>query len=100
MNMQITEVKIYPTHHDLVRAHVTITFDNCFMIREIKIIKGTTGHFVSMPNRKQRDGTHRHIAYPANAETRSIIEQAILTEYEKVIAESDPSAKREPEGQR
>jgi len=89
MNIQITEVTIYPTNEDLVRAYVTIVFDNGFMIREIKVIKGRTGHFVSMPTRKQRYGTHRYIAYPANAETRNMIEQAILTEYEKVVAGSD-----------
>ena len=61
--MQVTEIRIYPTNKNLVRAHVTITFDDCFMIREIKVIKGTTGYFVSMPSRKQRDGTREAIAY-------------------------------------
>ena len=88
--MQVTEVRIYQTDEDLVRAYVTITFDNCFMIREIKVIKSTTGHFVSMPSRKQRDGTHRQIAYPANAETRNIIQRIILAEYEKIISGSGP----------
>jgi stage V sporulation protein G len=83
--MRVTEIRIYPTNEDLVRAYVTITFDNCLMIREIKVIKGTTGYFVSMPSRKQRDGTRQAIAYPANAETRDMIEQAILAEYEKVV---------------
>ena len=88
MNIQITEVRIYPTNEDLVRAYVTIVFDNGFMIREIRVIKGPTGLFVSMPAKKQRDGTHRYIAYPANAETRNMIEQAILAEYEKIVAGS------------
>jgi stage V sporulation protein G len=90
MNMQITEVKIYPTNEDLVRGYVTITFDNCIKIRDIKVIKSTTGLFVSMPTRKQRDGTNRGIAYPVNDETRATIKQAILTKYEKVVAESHP----------
>lgn len=89
MNMEITEVKIYPTNEDLVKADVTITFDNCFMISEIKIIKSRAGLFVSMPSRKQSDGTDWDMAYPANAETRAMIEQAILTEYVKIVAESD-----------
>lgn len=95
MNMQITEVKIYPTNEDFVKADVTITFDNCFMISEIKIIKSRAGLFVSMPSRKQSDDTDWDMAYPANDETRNMIEQAILTEYEKVVAASDsgPSAK-------
>ena len=95
MNMQITEVKIYPMDEDLVRAYVTIVFDDCLMIGEIKIIKGTTGLFVWMPTKKQRDGTHRDIAYPINTETQIMIEQAILAEYKKVIAESGPKGQRQ-----
>ena len=93
--MQVTEVRIYPTDEDLVRAYVTITFDNCFMIREIKVIKGTKGYFISMPSRKQRDGTRQAIAYPANAETRNMIEQAVLAEYKKVVNESDREGQRQ-----
>jgi stage V sporulation protein G len=85
MNMQITEVKIYPTNEDLVKADVTITFDNCFMISEIRIIKSRAGLFVAMPSRKDSDGTDWDMAYPANDETRKMIEQAILTEYEKIV---------------
>ena len=90
MNMQVTEVKIYPTEDDLVRAYVTIVLDDCLMIGEIKIIKGTKGLFVWMPTKKQKDGTHRDIAYAINTETRNMIEEAVLAEYEKVVAESDP----------
>jgi stage V sporulation protein G len=89
MNMKITEVKIYPTDEDLVKADVTITFDNCFMISEIKIIKSRDGLLVSMPSRQQSDGTHWDIAFPANAETRNMIEQAILAQYEKVVGGGD-----------
>jgi stage V sporulation protein G len=73
-----------------VRAYVTIVFDNCFMIREIRIIQGPTGLFLSFPTKKLRDGTHWDIAFPANAETRNMIKQAILAEYEKVVAASGP----------
>jgi stage V sporulation protein G len=73
---------------------VNIGFDNCFMIREIRVIRGPTGLFVSMPAKKQTDGTHRQLAYPANAETRRMIQRAILAEYEKVTAESDPRGQR------
>ena len=94
MNMQITEITIYPTNEDLVRAYVSIVFDNCFMVGEIRVMQGPTGLFVSFPAKKQRDGTYLDIAFPAKAETRNMIQQAILAEYEKVIAGSDsvPSA--------
>jgi stage V sporulation protein G len=88
--MQITEITIHPTNEDLVRAYVDIVFDNCLMVRELKVIKGSTGLFVSFPAKKQRDGTHRQLAYPANAKTRNMIHQVVLAEYEKVVAASDP----------
>jgi stage V sporulation protein G len=96
MNMKITEVRIYPTNEDLVKAYATISFDNCFLVQEIRVIKGPTGLFVSFPAKKQRDGTYWDIAFPANAGTRNMIQQAILEEYEKVVAESDsvPSEKQ------
>jgi len=81
--MQITEVRIYPTNEDLVKAYVTIVFDNCSMIREIRVIKNTMGYLVSMPAKKQPDGTHLDIAYPANDETRNIMQRVILAEYER-----------------
>src|SRR5438128_2137104 len=90
MNMQTTEVRIHPTNEGLLRAYVTIVFDNCLMIREIRVIEGPTGLFVSFPAKKQRDGTHRQLAYPANAETRNMIKQAILAEYEKIAGKRDP----------
>ena len=88
--MKITEVTIRPTNDGLVRAYVDIVFDNCFMIEEIKIVKGPTGLFVSFPAKKQRDGTHRDIAFPANADTRMMIQRVILAEYDKLVAGSDP----------
>ena len=74
MNMEITEVKIRPANEALVKAYVSIVFDNCFAVDNIRVIKGPTGLFVSMPNKKQRDGTYRQLAYPADAETRMMIQ--------------------------
>ena len=88
--MKITEVTIRPTNDGLVRAYVDIVFDNCFMIEEIKIVKGPTGLFVSFPAKKQRDGTHRDIAFPANADTRMMIQRVMLAEYEKIVGDGHP----------
>jgi len=85
MSMKITEVTIRPTNDGLVRAYVDIVFDNCLMIEEIRIVKGPTGLFVSFPAKPQRDGTHRQLAYPANPETRNMIQRVILAEYEKIV---------------
>jgi hypothetical protein len=60
LTMQITEITgitVHPTNDGLVRAYVNIVLDNCFMVREIRVIRGPTGLFVSMPAKKQRDGT-------------------------------------------
>jgi stage V sporulation protein G len=89
MSMQITEITIRPTNEGLVRAYVNIVFDNCFAVGEIGVLQGPTGLFVSFPAKKQRDGTDRELAYPANAETRNMIQRVILAEYEKVVAGSD-----------
>jgi stage V sporulation protein G len=60
------------------------------MVGEIRVMQGPTGLFVSFPAKKQRDGTYLDIAFPANAETRNMIQQAILAEYEKVTGGSGP----------
>ena len=86
--MKITEVTIYPTDEDLVKADVTIVFDNCFAVGEIRVMQGPTGLFVSFPAKKQRGGSDRQLAYPANAETLMMIQQVILTEYEKIVAKN------------
>jgi stage V sporulation protein G len=96
MNMEIAEITIRASNENLVRAYVDIVFDNCFMIEEIKVIQGATGLFLSFPTKKLRDGTYWDIAFPVNAETRNMIQQAILAEYDKVIAVNDqvPSEKK------
>ena len=85
--MEITEVRVFPVNEEKLRAYVTITFDQCFVIRDLKIIQGATGLFVSMPSKKRKDGTYREIAHPINNETRRMIEEKIIAEYNKVVAE-------------
>jgi stage V sporulation protein G len=70
----------------LAKAYVFICFDDCFLVHDIRVIKGLTGLFISFPNRTQGEGGQRDIAFPVNAETRNMIEQAVLAEYEKVVA--------------
>jgi hypothetical protein len=70
------------------------------VIEGIRIIQSPTGLFVSFPAQKQRDGTHRQLAYPANAETRMMIQQAILAEYDKLVAGSEPILNSRPPAER
>ena len=80
--MNITEVKLFPVNEDRLKAYVSITIDDCFVIRDLKIIEGPQGLFVAMPSKKRKDGQFRDIAHPLNAETRGKIEKAILQAFE------------------
>lgn len=84
--MEITEVKVYPVEKeeskpDRLKAFASVIFDNCFIVRDLRIINGTKGLFVAMPSRKRKDGTYKDMAHPLNSETRNKIESAILKEY-------------------
>ena len=86
--MDITDVKVFPVHEDKLRAYVTITLDDCFVVRDLKVINGTAGLFVAMPAKKRKDGSYKDIAHPLNAETRERMERRVLAEYEKVAAQA------------
>ena len=92
--MEITEVKVFPVNEDKLKAYVTIIFDNCFVVRDLKIIHGNTGLFVAMPSKKRKDGTFRDIAHPLNSEMRSKIEQTILAEYKGELKKMTESAQK------
>ena len=87
--MEVTEVRVFPVDEEKLRAYVTITFDRCFVIRDLKIIQGPSGLFVSMPSKKRKDGTYKDIAHPINNEARRMIEGRIVAEYQKVLAERE-----------
>ncbi|MGE3681727.1 MAG: septation regulator SpoVG [Bdellovibrionales bacterium] len=83
--MKITEVKVFPVNEERLKAYVTITIDDVFVVRDLKIIKGNEGLFVAMPSKKRKDGQFKDVAHPLNQETRDEIEQAIFDAYEKEI---------------
>ena len=83
--MEVTEVKIFPVQEDRLKAYVTITFDHCFVVRDLKVISGNNGLFVAMPSKKRKDGTYRDTAHPLNNETRQMIESKVLGEYNKEV---------------
>lgn len=85
--MRITEVKVFPAKDGgRLKAYATIIFDDCFIIRDLKVIEGHKKLFVSMPSRKRKDGTFRDIVHPLNTGMRSDIEQRVINEYERVKA--------------
>jgi len=83
--MEITEVKVFPVNEERLKAYATITFDDCFIIRDLKIINGNSGLFVAMPSKKRKDGSFRDTAHPLNNETREKIESIVIQEYEKEL---------------
>lgn len=80
--MEITEVRVILVNEVKLRAFVSVTFDNCFVVRGIKVIQGTNGPFVSMPSRKTSRGTFQDIAHPVSEEMRLKIDSVILNAYE------------------
>lgn len=89
--MEITEVRVYPVDEEKLKAYVTITFDHCFVVRDLKIIEGTNGLFVAMPSRKCKDGSFKDTAHPLNSETRRMIEERILGRYQEVLRQRGES---------
>lgn len=81
--MEITDVRVFPVDEEKLKAYVTITLDDCFVVRDLKVIHGTTGLFVAMPAKRRKDGTFKDIAHPLNAATREVMERAILAAYER-----------------
>ena len=86
--MQITDIRVRKVSKEgKMKAVVSITFDDEFVIHDIKVIEGEKGLFIAMPSRKASDGEYRDIAHPINSDTRTKIQDLILSEYEKVAAE-------------
>jgi stage V sporulation protein G len=83
--MNITEVRISLRDDAKLKAFASITLDNCFVIRGLKIIEGKSGTFVAMPSRKRKDGEYQDIAHPINNEARAIMERVILKAYREEL---------------
>ncbi|MDD2446943.1 MAG: septation regulator SpoVG [Tissierellia bacterium] len=85
--MKITDVRVRKVAEDgKMKAIVSVTFDDEFVVHDIKVIEGQNGLFIAMPSRKMADGEFRDIAHPINAATRQKIQEAVFEEYEKILA--------------
>lgn len=86
--MEITDVRVRKvTKEGKMKAVVSITIDDEFVVHDIKVIEGEKGLFIAMPSRKASDGEYRDIAHPINSNTREKIQSLILEKYEEVMAE-------------
>ncbi len=88
--MQITDVRVRKiTKEGKMKAIVSITIDEEFVVHEIKVIEGEKGLFIAMPSKKATDGEYRDIAHPINSQTRDSIQKIILESYDKAMLEPD-----------
>ncbi len=88
--MEITDIRVRKINKDgKMKAVVSVTFDNEFVVHDIKVIEGDKGSFIAMPSRKTLDGEFRDIAHPINSETRDRIQKTVLEKYEMVLLSDD-----------
>ena len=88
--MTITDVWVRKiTKEGKLKAIVSITLDNEFVVHDIKVIEGEKGLFIAMPSKKAADGEYRDIAHPINSTTREMIQTTILGRYERALAEEE-----------
>lgn len=82
--MEITEVRVFlaDEEDERLKAYATVTFDNCFVVRDLKVIYGNSGLFVAMPSKKRKDGSYKDIAHPIHSDFRQNLEQIVLSKYQ------------------
>ena len=92
--MEITEVRVFPVNEEKLKAYVTITLDDCFVIRDLKVIHGNTGLFIAMPAKRRKDGTFKDVAHPLNSDTRERMERTILEHYDRELRKTASAGPR------
>lgn len=92
--MEITEVVIRPVTDERLRAYVSMTLDNALVIKDIKIVEGKNGLFVSMPSRRRKNGKYQDIAHPINTDFRKEVETRIFDEYREAVGEDIPEERQ------
>ena len=93
--MEITDVRLRKIETERkLRAYVSITFDDSFVVHDLRVIDGTKGMFVAMPSKRLPNGDHKDIAHPINTEIREKIQNAVLDVYDRELEEA-PQAKVE-----
>jgi stage V sporulation protein G len=86
--MEISEVRVFLVTHEDERllAYATLTFDESFVVRDLRVIRGNNGLFVAMPSRKRQDGTYSDVAHPLTPDLRERIEHAVIGAFELALA--------------
>lgn len=98
--MEITDVRVRKvTKEGKMKAVISITLDNEFVVHDIKVIDGDKGLFIAMPSRKANDGEYRDIAHPINSETRDRIQAIILDKYKETLRLEDAEKEGTPQSE-
>lgn len=89
--LNITDIRVRLVKKDDIKlkAVASITIDGCFVVHEIRVIEGTNGLFVAMPNRKTPDGEYKDTAHPIDTPTREFVDKQVLAAYEKALKEEE-----------
>ena len=88
--IEITEVRVSLRNDDKLKAFVSITLNDSFVIRGLKVIRGNSGLFVAMPSRKRPDGQHQDLAHPINDVTRKYLTERVMAEYHNELKHPSP----------
>ena len=89
--MEITDIRVRRVGGEgKLKAYVTVTLDNCFVVHNIKVIHGRSGTFIAMPSRKTKSGEYKDVAHPINSEFRSSLQERVLAAYEEAL--EDPTS--------
>ncbi|MDR1196026.1 MAG: septation regulator SpoVG [Endomicrobium sp.] len=90
--MKITEVRVFPKNEERLKAYAAVTFDGCFVVHNLRIVKGEKGLMVCMPSRKKNDGKFKDIAHPVTNSFRNDMEKLVLKAYEEKMKEIEERA--------
>ncbi|RLC48393.1 MAG: septation protein SpoVG [Candidatus Cloacimonadota bacterium] len=87
--MEVTDIRVFLLNKPPVKAYANIVFDNCFLIKDIKVIEGKKGLFVAMPSKKMKNGDFTDVVHPINTDTRRWLDQTIIDAYHKQLDKSE-----------
>lgn len=96
--MEITEIRVHLRGEEKLKAFVTVTFESCFVVRNMKIIQGNKSLILCMPSRKMPNGTYKDIAHPISVEFRKFLEDRIMAAYQDEVKKGGPiGASKDPD---
>jgi len=86
--MEITDVRVFPVkiNGSMVKAYATVTFDDSFVVRDMRVIEGKNGVFLSMPARRKRNGDYQDVCFPISTKLRDLMENEVLEKFDELLA--------------